>query len=149
MTEPLTPPVVEPLIFYAALAGFFAVGIDLVLFDILLATCPPKNQTTYVGIHQSTNNMAIFFAPLVGTFLADRIGIAPALVLAAGMRLAGFAMFYWLRVGIEGGQAARAREVARRRRLIRVVPSPPSPDEKEAPDDGLRTRPDDAPSRSK
>jgi len=44
---------------------------------------------------------------------------------------------------------ARAREVARRRRLIRVVPSPPSPDEKEAPDDGLRTRPDDAPSRSK
>ena len=39
-----------------------------------------------------------------------------------------------------------AREVERRRRLIRVVPSP---DEKEAPDDGLRTRPDDEHSRSK
>ncbi len=105
-------PVVEPLVFYAALAGFFAAGIDLVLFDILLATCPPKHQTTYVGIHQSTNNMAIFFAPLVGTFLADRIGIGPALMLAAGMRLAGFGLFYWLRVGVEGGQAARAREIA-------------------------------------
>lgn len=104
-------PVVEPLIVYAAVGGFFSAGIELVLFDVLLATVPSKNQTTYVGVHASINNMAIFFAPLVGTFLADLIGIGPALILSAGMRLLGFALFYWLGVGRDKPKLGQ-REVA-------------------------------------
>jgi predicted MFS family arabinose efflux permease len=92
-------PSVELLILYAAFAGFVAAGIDLVLFDLALATCPPNHQTTYVGIYQMTNNMAIFFAPLLGTLLADRLGIVPALLVGASLRLAGFLLYYWLRVG--------------------------------------------------
>lgn len=92
-------PSVEPLIVYAAFAGFVAAGIDLVLFDLALATCPPTHQTTYVGIYQMTNNMGVFFGPLLGTVLADTLGIVPALLFGAGLRLAGFLLYYWLRVG--------------------------------------------------
>ncbi len=103
---------VSLLVVYAALGGMFVAGTDLVIFDVLLATCPPINQTTYVGVHQAANNMAIFFAPLVGTFLADRIGIVPALIIAAALRFAGFALFYLLRVGQPVPQPATTPEVA-------------------------------------
>jgi predicted MFS family arabinose efflux permease len=90
---------VAPLILFAGIAGFFVAGTELVLFNVVLATAPPTHQTTYIGVHHTFNNMAIFFAPLVGTFLADQIGIVPALLISAVVRFAGFALFYLLRVG--------------------------------------------------
>lgn len=90
---------VNVLIVYAALNGFFLAGTDLVLFDVLLSAVPKSHQTTYIGLYQTTNNMAMFFAPLVGTFLSDRIGIPQALMVGAAMRLAGFALFYVMRIG--------------------------------------------------
>ena len=90
---------VAVLIVFAAVAGFFLAGTDLVIFDVLLGTVPSDHQATYVGLYQTTNNMAMFFAPLVATTMAARVGIVPALVAAAGFRLAGFLMFYLLRVG--------------------------------------------------
>lgn len=87
------------LIVYAGIAGFFVAGTDLVLFDVLLGTVPKSHQTTYIGVHQMSTNVAVFFAPLIGTFLADRIGIPQALMVGAVLRLAGFALFYLLKVG--------------------------------------------------
>ncbi len=84
---------------YAALVGFFAAGNDLVSFDLLLSTCPPEHQATYVGFHQTLQNLALFLMPLIGTALADAIGLSAALLLAGVIRLIGASLFVWLGVG--------------------------------------------------
>jgi MFS family permease len=90
---------VELLVLWAGLAGLFIAGIDLVFFDIVLSTCPADQQAAYIGIYQTTVYVAAFVAPMAGTALADLIGIAPTLVLAAVVRLAGFGLLAWLGVG--------------------------------------------------
>jgi hypothetical protein len=95
---------VAPLPIYAGFAGIFAAGIDLVMFDILLDTCPPRHTASYIALYQTTIYLATFVAPTLGTLLADTFGYAPALFVSAGLRLAGAALFVLLGVG-----AARER----------------------------------------
>jgi Na+/melibiose symporter-like transporter len=90
---------VEPLPLYAGMAGIFSAGIDLVLFDILLATCPPRHAASYIALSQLTTYVATFVAPTLGTFIADTYGPTPALFVASGLRFAGAALFVLLRVG--------------------------------------------------
>jgi MFS family permease len=90
---------VNVLVIWAALAGLFSAGVDLVLFDTLLSTCPEDQQAAYVGMYQATVFMAAFLAPLVGTALSDAIGIVPTLVFASVIRLSGFGLMAVLRVG--------------------------------------------------
>ncbi len=81
---------------WAAVAGFFVGGTDLVFFDVVLATVPHENQATYVGIYQTTVQMATFLAPLVGTALSDVVGLVPALIVASVLRFAGAGLLaYW------------------------------------------------------
>jgi hypothetical protein len=87
------------LILWAAMAGFFSAGVDLVFFDIVLSTCPDEHRASYVGMYQTTVYMAAFLAPLIGTALADGAGIVAALVVATVLRLSGAALMAWLRVG--------------------------------------------------
>ena len=93
---------VELLIAWAALAGFFSAGIDLVFFDIILSTCPAEHQAAYIGMYQTTVYVATFLAPLAGTLLADRAGIVPTLIVATVLRLAGFGLLARLGVGEPG-----------------------------------------------
>ena len=94
----LTPrPEILPL--WAGMAGLFSAGIELVFFDVLVGTCPPDQQASYVGIYQTTVYVATFLAPLIGTILSDRIGIIPVLMLATVIRLVGFGMIARLGVG--------------------------------------------------
>jgi hypothetical protein len=90
------------LVVWASLAGFFAAGVDLVVFDILLSTCPTDHQPAYIGIYQTTLNVAVFLAPLMGTALAEAVGIVPALIAGTVLRLAGFALLAVLKVGAAG-----------------------------------------------
>jgi MFS family permease len=90
-------PLLLPL--WAGIAGFFVGGVDLVFFDIVLSTCPPENQASYVGIYQTTVQVATFLAPLVGTAFSDAFGIVPALILATVLRFAGAALLARLGVG--------------------------------------------------
>jgi MFS family permease len=104
---------VTPLPIYAGFAGIFAAGIDLVMFDILLETCPPRHAALYIALYQTTTYIATFLAPTLGTFLADTFGYAPALFVSAGLRLAGAVLFVLLRVGGTSSQAAKqTREAA-------------------------------------
>lgn len=84
---------------WAGFAGFFIAGVDLVFFDIVLATCPPENQASYIGIYQTTVYVANFLAPLMGTALGDWIGLGPALIIATVLRLTGAGLIAGLRVG--------------------------------------------------
>ncbi len=84
---------------WAAIAGFFVGATDLVFFDVVLATCPRENQATYVGIYQTTVQMATFMAPLIGTALAGVVGLMPAMILATVLRFAGAILLKLLGVG--------------------------------------------------
>ncbi len=77
LTHSVPPPVV-----YAALAGIFGAGLNLVLFDLVLCTCPPEQTASYVRLYQWTIFLATLVAPLVGTTIAERWGYTPALFLA-------------------------------------------------------------------
>ncbi len=84
---------IEWVIALAGIAGIFAAGIDLVLFDMVVASYPQDQAATFVGIQQTTVYLATFIAPLVATTLATNIGIPQALMIAGAIRLLGFGAF--------------------------------------------------------
>lgn len=75
---------------YGALIG---AGFDLVLFDELMKTIPPKAAVTFSAFQTSVANLAAIIAPLAGGSLADQLGIGPGLVVAAVITLVGALLF--------------------------------------------------------
>lgn len=86
-------PHVNLIILYAAIAGLFQSGLDLVFFDELMKTVPPQYSATFVSLAQSMQYLSAIVAPLVGTWLADSIGLGGALWVSAGLRVLGFVLF--------------------------------------------------------
>lgn len=86
-------PRVEWIILYAAIAGLFQAGLDLVFFDELMKTVPPEYSATFVSLAQSMQYLSVILAPLIGTWLANSIGLGGALWVSAGLRLIGFLLF--------------------------------------------------------
>jgi hypothetical protein len=84
---------VDLIILYSAIAGLFQAGLDLVFFDELMKTVPIEYSATFVSIAQSMQYLSAIVAPLVGTLLADSIGLGGALWVSAGLRLLGFLLF--------------------------------------------------------
>jgi MFS family permease len=84
----------QTLIFvFAAVAGIFQAGVDLVFFDELMKTIPSSYSPTFVSLAQAIQYLSAILAPLTGTFLAEHIGLANALLCSAGVRLLGFTLF--------------------------------------------------------
>lgn len=81
------------IIFYAAIAGLFQAGIDLVFFDELMKTFPIEYSAMFVSIAQSTQYISMILAPTLGTWLANYIGLGGALWLSAGLSFVGFLLF--------------------------------------------------------
>jgi Na+/melibiose symporter-like transporter len=86
-------PQISLIIFYAGMAGLFQAGLDLVFFDELMKTVPADYSATFVSLAQSMQYLSMFVAPLLGTWLANYIGLGGALWLSAGLRLLGFLLF--------------------------------------------------------
>jgi MFS family permease len=93
------------IIFYAGIAGLFQGGLDLVFFDELMKTVPADYSATFVSLAQSMQYLSIIIAPLIGTWLADYVGLGGALWVSAGLRLVGFILFLKKDVPIESKQA--------------------------------------------
>jgi MFS family permease len=77
-----------------SVAGIFQAGIDLVFFDELMKTIPPRYSPTFVSIAQSITYLSAILAPLIGTYLSQHIGLSGALMFSAGVRFIGFLLFY-------------------------------------------------------
>jgi hypothetical protein len=108
---------VELIALFAALSGIFQAGLDLVFFDELMRTVPPQHSATFVSMAQSLTYLATFVAPLLGTLLADRVGLPGALLAAAALRLTGFALFaLWAGPRATGDAAAVAERASRARK---------------------------------
>jgi MFS family permease len=86
-------PQINLIILYAGIAGLFQAGLDLVFFDELMKTVPPEYSATFVALAQSMQYLSMIIAPLLGTWLADYIGLGGALWLSSGLRLFGFLLF--------------------------------------------------------
>ncbi len=86
-------PQVSLIVVYAAIAGLFQAGLDLVFFDELMKTVSPEYSATFVSLVHSMQYLSAIFAPLLGTWLADTIGLGGALWVSAGLRLIGFLLF--------------------------------------------------------
>jgi hypothetical protein len=86
-------PHIEMIILYAGVAGFFQGGLDLVFFDELMKTVPAEYSATFVSLAQLMQYFSMIIAPLLGTWLADYIGLGGALWVSAGLRLFGFLLF--------------------------------------------------------
>jgi len=86
-------PQINLIILYAGIAGLFQAGLDLVFFDELMKTVPSEYSATFVSLAQSMQYLSMIIAPLLGTWLADSIGLGGALWLSAGLRLFGFLLF--------------------------------------------------------
>jgi len=86
-------PQINLIIFYAGIAGLFQAGLDLVFFDELMKTVPAEYSATFVSLAQSMQYLSMIIAPLLGTWLADYIGLGGALWLSAGLRFLGFLLF--------------------------------------------------------
>ena len=84
---------VEVIVILAGLAGVFQAGVDLVFFDELMKTIPEEYSAMFVSFAQMFLYLSTVAAPLLGTLLADRIGLGGALVAASVLRLAGTALF--------------------------------------------------------
>jgi MFS family permease len=93
-------PQINWIILFAGIAGLFQAGLDLVFFDELMKTVPAEYGATFVSLSQSMQYLSMIIAPLLGTWLADYIGLGGALWLSAGLRLLGFLLF--LRPDIRG-----------------------------------------------
>jgi MFS family permease len=88
-------PRIEMIILYAGIAGLFQGGLDLVFFDELMKTVPAQYSATFVSLAQSMQYFSMVIAPLLGTWLADQVGLDGALWVSAGLRLFGFLLFLW------------------------------------------------------
>jgi hypothetical protein len=82
-----------PNVVYAGLSGIFQGGCDLVFFDELMRTIPSEYSATFVSFAQSVQYLSTIIGPLVGSLLADQIGIPGALIVSGVIRLAGFILF--------------------------------------------------------
>jgi hypothetical protein len=85
----------ELIVVFAALAGIFQAGQDLVFFDELLKTVPARYSATFVSLAQSLEYLSRVAAPIIGTILADQVGLGAGLVLSGILRLVGFGLFAW------------------------------------------------------
>lgn len=81
------------LVLYAGIAGIFQAGVDLVFFDELMKTVPIEYSPTFVSLAQSMQYLSAIFSPLIGSLLAESIGLSGALLVSAGIRLVGFVLF--------------------------------------------------------
>ena len=74
------------------------------LFDELMKTIPLEHSPLFVSVALSLQYLSTAAAPMMGTFLADQIGLSGALLVGAGLRIVGFGLFA---LGKEGRQAAQ------------------------------------------
>ncbi len=84
---------VEIMIVLAGMAGVFAAGLNLVMFDELMKTVPDELSATFVSLSQMLSYVSAVIAPLVGTMLATFIGIDGGLLVGGVINSLGFLLF--------------------------------------------------------
>jgi len=98
-------PSAEWLLPAAVVWGFSLSGIDIGLFDMLLAACPEGRQPRFAGVANMMASVAITVGPLLGAVLAQVLGTRTALFAIASAQAAG-TLFFLLLPGREQEETA-------------------------------------------
>jgi MFS family permease len=78
-----------------AFYNVIAPGVNLSHFTTLLEVTPEENRPGYTSWYISLVNTGAFIGPLVGVWAADRIGIAPTLIVCGVLSIVGSTSFWW------------------------------------------------------
>ncbi len=88
-----------PLIFFAAVWGICTAGIELVILDVLLDSCPPGYVTAVMPSERMVMFAVRLIGPIIGTLLARETSTTLALVVAAALHFIGAGLFIYYRIG--------------------------------------------------
>ncbi len=91
----------EMLLIPSAMLGIFGPGMNIFLTNTLFQVSPEDERPSFVAANSFLANVTAFASPLLGTFLADLVGIRLALVVAFVLRFAGGFSFVALKPGKE------------------------------------------------
>jgi MFS family permease len=88
-------PSLPVILVYGILNGLIAPGVNLSHFNILLKVTPPDARPRYTAIYITLMNIGAFISPLISVAIADKIGLAPMLILSGILSIAGSTSFWW------------------------------------------------------
>jgi len=75
------------------ISGIFQAGIDLVFFDGLMKIIPADKVPIFISINVLFQYLASFIGPLLGTYLAEFIGLSKTLIFGSGIKFVAFVLF--------------------------------------------------------
>jgi predicted MFS family arabinose efflux permease len=78
-----------------AVNGLITPGLNLSHLNTLLKVTPEGNRPGYTALYMTVANLGIFAGPLIGVALADRVGLAPALIVCGAASVIGSTSFWW------------------------------------------------------
>ncbi len=71
----------------AAIWGLTAAGLDIGLFDMMLAYCPERRQPLFGAVWSMVASAAVFVGPQLGAILSDATSLGMALVIAGAAQV--------------------------------------------------------------
>ncbi len=77
------------LLIPSVFTGFFMAGLTVYLTNVLLDCSPDEKRPLYAALNASVTQVTTFAAPMLGSLLADVVGIRMVLFLSAAIRVAG------------------------------------------------------------
>lgn len=88
----------------AIIQGLFITGMNLSTFDTLFAVCPADRRPTFFAVNTMLASLMIFLSPMLGSALADRIGIRGVFYIAGGVHVVAMLLFWRFRIAAEVGE---------------------------------------------
>jgi MFS family permease len=89
----------------AVVEGIFLTGINLSMFDTLLAVCPADRRPSFVAVNTMVASLTIFLGPMIGSGLADLIGIRGVFFTAVIVHVVAMLLFWRYRVAADAPAA--------------------------------------------
>jgi MFS family permease len=101
-------PTLSIVLVWTALNGLITPGVTLGHYPMLLKICPADQRPMYIGVYTTLMNVGAFLMPLLGVWLADRVGIGPVLIAGGLLCILGSSTFLWKPLRTPDSRALRA-----------------------------------------
>ena len=95
----ISAPLWLPLV--ALAYGFSLTGIRIAFLDTLLQVCPVDRRPSFVALDFLWSQLTLFLAPLIGSVLADWLGVRTVFFVASSIHLLAFFLVRLFRVGAD------------------------------------------------
>lgn len=83
----------------AIVQGLFITGANISFFDTLLAVVPAAGRPNFIALNTTLANVTVFLAPMLGSFLVERMDISVVFFIAGGIHIVAALLFWRLKIG--------------------------------------------------